>query len=346
MTAHRIGTRWWQRLMALLPVLLTAPFLAGCTLEEFPQSTLHPQADYAHTIHNILTLQTTWVVIIFAIVQVLLIVAVVRFRNRPGAPDPKPVHGNTVLEIAWTIAPAIILTIVAVPTVIAIYETQADPPEGSLHVTVVGHQWWWEFQYPEEGIVTATDMVVPLGRTIAVDIKTADVLHSFWFPAMGGKRDAVGGRTNRMWFTPERTGEFPGQCAELCGTSHANMRSVHRVVTPAEADAWVAKHRAGPARPDSGTIEAEGLAIYRTSACIACHRVEGISPGVLGPDLTHVGSRSTLAGGMFPNTAEAMEAWILNAPARKPGAKMLTFDEMKMKPEQVKPLVAYLQSLK
>jgi cytochrome c oxidase subunit 2 len=124
------------------------------------------------------------------------------------------------------------------------------------------------------------------------------------------------------------------------------MRMFLRVVTPAEYDAWVAQQQASPALPDSGTIEAQGLALYRSSACIACHKVEGISPGVIGPNLTHVGSRKTLAGGMFPNTAENMEAWILNAPGMKPGAKMLSLEEMKMKPEQVKPIVAYLKSLK
>jgi len=345
MTAHRNGTRWLRhfgRLLGLLPIL----FLVGCTLQDYPQSTLHPQADYAHKIHGILTLQTWWVVIIFAIVQLLLIVAVMRFRSRPGSPEPRPVHGNTVLEIAWTIAPAVILTMVAIPTVLTIYETQTDPPADATQVTVIGHQWWWEFQYPDEKIVTASDMVVPVGKPVVMQIKTADVLHSFWFPAMGGKRDAVGGRTNSMWFTPEVTGEFPGQCAELCGTSHANMRMFLRVVTPAEYDAWVAQQQASPALPDSGTIEAQGLALYRSSACIACHKVEGISPGVIGPNLTHVGSRKTLAGGMFPNTAENMEAWILNAPGMKPGAKMLSLEEMKMKPEQVKPIVAYLKSLK
>jgi cytochrome c oxidase subunit 2 len=345
MTAHRNGTRW-LRLAALLLVLLPVVFLAGCTLQEFPQSTLHPKADYAREIHKILELQTWWVVIIFAIVQIMLIVAVMKFKSRPGAPEPKPVHGNTVLEIAWTIAPAIILTMVAIPTVLTIYKTQADRPANALEITVVGHQWWWEFQYPAEKIVTATEMVVPIGKPVVMDIKTADVLHSFWFPAMGGKRDAVGGRTNNMWFTAEATGEYMGQCAELCGTSHANMRMTLKVVTPAEYDAWVLAQQQGPVQPDSGTIEAQGLAIYRASACIACHNIQGVSPGVIGPNLTHVGSRGTIAGGMFTNTPEEMERWILDSPGRKPGSKMLTLDDMKMKPEQVKPIVAYLQSLK
>jgi cytochrome c oxidase subunit II len=345
MTAHRNGTRW-LRLTALLLVLLPVVFLAGCTLQQYPQSSLNPQADYARQIQSILELQTIWVVIIFALVQGLLIVAVVKFRNRPGAPEPKPVHGNTMLEIAWTIAPAIILTMVAIPTVLTIFKTQENPPANALNVTVVGHQWWWEFRYPSQNIMTASEMVVPVGKPVYMTIKTADVLHSFWFPAMGGKRDAVGNRENHMWFTPDSTGEFPGQCAELCGTSHANMRMKIRVVTPAEYDAWVAAQQAPPVAPEEGSIEAQGLAIYRSSACIACHTIQGISPGAIGPNLTHIGSRETLAGGMFVNTPDEMEAWIKNAPGRKPGAKMLSLDAMKLKPEQVKPIVAYLQSLK
>ncbi len=345
MTAQRNRTRWLRRvalLLGLLPIL----FLIGCTLQEYPQSSLNPQADYAQKIQHILELQTTWVVIIFVVVQVLLIVAVVRFRSRPGSPDPKPVHGNTALEIAWTIAPAVILTMVAIPTVLTIYETQTDPPADATHVTVVGHQWWWEFQYPQENFVTASEMVVPVDKPVVMDIKTADVLHSFWFPAMGGKRDAIGGHVNHMWFTPESLGVFPGQCAELCGVSHANMRMLIKVVTPAEYGEWVAHQQQPPAVPDSGSLEAQGLALFRTSACIACHAIQGVSGGSIGPNLTHVGSRPTLAGGMFENTPDAMEAWIMDAPGRKPGVKMLSLDQMQMKPEQVKPIVAYLQSLK
>jgi cytochrome c oxidase subunit II len=345
MRTRRHGSRW-LRLAALVLTALPIVFLIGCTMQQYPQSSLHPHADYARKIQHILELQVAWVVAIFVLVQGLLIVAVIKFRSRPGSPEPKPVHGNTVLEIAWTIAPAIILAMVAVPTVLTIYQTQTHAPPNALQVTVVGHQWWWEFQYPDAGVVTASEMVVPVGRPVEMNIKTADVLHSFWFPAMGGKRDAIGGRVNHMWFTPEDTGTYPGQCAELCGTSHANMRMLCKVVPQEEYDAWVAAQVKGPVEPDSGSIEAQGRDIFRTSGCIACHAIQGISGGTIGPNLTHVGSRPTLAGGMFPNTPEEMEAWITDAPARKPGAKMLSLEVMNMKQEQVKPIVAYLQSLK
>src|SRR5207237_1050821 len=135
------------------------------------------------------------------LVQGVLIVAAVRFRHRPGAPDPKPVHGNTALEIAWTLAPAVILALVAIPTIQTIFRSQSGFPKDALKVEVIGHQWWWEFRYPELGVVTASELHVPLRRSVVVDIQSADVIHSVWFPAIGGKRDAIPGHTNHIWFT-------------------------------------------------------------------------------------------------------------------------------------------------
>lgn len=326
-------------LLALLPLLA----LAGCTLQEYPQSTMHPRSDYAQDIQNLLEQQVLWVVVIFVLVQGLLIVAALRFRARPGAPDPKPVHGNTVLEIAWTIAPAIVLALVAVPTVLTIYKTQGPRPDGSLLVKVVGHQWWWEFQYPELGITTASEMVVPVGRTTYVQIETADVVHSFWFPAMGGKRDAVPNRTNIVFFKPDSLGEYPGQCAELCGDQHANMKMKLFVRTPEEFDAWAAHQKSDPAMPDSGTLAFEGRKMYAESGCIACHKITGISEGVIGPNLNHVGSRTTIAGSMMPMTDEHLARWISEPDQVKPGTAMLNLG---LAPEQVQAITAYLRSLK
>lgn len=316
--------------------------LAGCA-GEYPQSALRPESDYARQIQALIDQQVFWVVAIFAVVLALLVLVVVRFRERPGAPDPKPVHGNTALEIAWTVAPAIILALVAVPTVAVIFKTQTRPPADAVHVKVIGHQWWWEFQYPELGIVTASEMHAPVGRPVVVDIETADVIHSFWFPAMGGKRDAVPAHTNRMWFTPDSIGTYPGQCAELCGISHANMRMTLVVQTPRDFEAWVAAQQAPPAQPDSGSLAWQGKTAFGQSGCIACHTIRGVSEGPIGPNLTHVGSRTTLAGAMFPNTPEHMARWISDPTARKPGSLM---PSLGLTPDQVNALVAYLQSLK
>jgi cytochrome c oxidase subunit 2 len=333
--------RWIAVALAALPLLA-----AGCRLIDYPQSSLNPQSDYAWSIQHLLDKLAFWVVVIFVLVQGLLIVAVMRFRSRPGAPEPKPVHGNTALEVGWTIAPALILLLIAVPTVMTIFKTQAKPPANALEVKVVGHQWWWEFQYPSLGIVTADEMHVPVGKPIAIDIETADVIHSFWFPAMGGKRDAIPSRTNHMLFTADSLGTFPGQCAELCGLSHANMRMKLMVERPEEFAAWVREQQAAPVEPDSTTPAGHGKLLFSQSACIGCHTIAGVSAGVIGPNLTHVGSRTTLAGGILPNTPEAMAKWITDAPAQKPGSLMPNMAGLGITPDQVPALVAYLQSLK
>jgi cytochrome c oxidase subunit 2 len=342
MTSGSMASRVTRALLPALGALL----LGGCSRHDFPQSSLHPTADYSRWIQNLNIQLTVWVVVIFVVVQALLIVAVVRFRARPGSPEPKQVHGNTTLEIAWTIAPAIILALVAVPTVLTIWKTQTRPPGDLLKVKVVGHQWWWEFQYPDLGITTASELHVPVGKTVWVDIETADVIHSFWFPSVAGKRDAIPGHTNHIWFTPDSLGTFPGQCAEFCGLSHANMRMKLMVTTAGEFDDWVADQKRAPLEPDSTTLAGEGKRIYSTAACIGCHTIDGVSAGIIGPNLSHIGSRTTLAGALFPNTPEEMAKWIADAPGRKPGAIMFPLASLGITREQIPAIVAYLQSLK
>ena len=333
---------WMIRILAAL-ILLAPLVLFGCTTQDFPQSTLHPRADYAWDIQHLLENLLFWVALIFVLVETALIVVVVRFRNRPGLPEPKHVHGHTGLEIAWTIAPAIVLAFIAVPTVVTIFKTQAAAPAGALQVRVIGHQWWWEFRYPELNITTASEMHIPVGRPIAISLETADVIHAFWFPAMGGKRDVVPSRVNHMWFKADSVGTYMGQCAELCGTSHANMKKLLIVQTPEEFDAWVASQQRLPVEPDSTSAAARGKQVFMDAGCIACHYIEGVGPGVIGPNLNHVGSRRSLAGAVFDNTPENMAKWIENPPARKPGAIM---PALGLQPDQITALVAYLQSLK
>jgi cytochrome c oxidase subunit 2 len=342
MAVRKFNSRLLFRLAAGL-LILGAAALCGCALRDYPQSTLHPHSDYARSIQHLLETLVFWVVVIFVLVEAALIVTVVRFRSRPGAPDPKPVHGNTVLEVAWTVAPALILAFVAVPTVLTIFKTQAKAPAGALEVKVVGHQWWWEFQYPELGITTASELHVPVGRAVAVSLETADVIHSFWFPIVGGKRDVVPNHVNHMWFTPDSVGEFPGQCGELCGVSHANMRMKLFVQTPEDFQAWTTAQQGAPAEPDSSSLAGKGKQVFLEVGCVACHTIQGVSPGIIGPNLTHIGTRTTIAGSIYPNDADHLAKWIANPQERKPGATMLNLG---LNPEQIAALVAYLQSLK
>jgi cytochrome c oxidase subunit 2 len=316
--------------------------LGGCGLDS-PATTLTPKSDFGWLIHGLFLQALWWDVAIFLVVAGILLTAIVRFRERDPARLPRQVRGNARFELAWTIAPAIVLTFIAFPTVAAIFRTQAPAPPDALRVRVTGHQWWWEFQYPDLGIATASDLYLPAGRPVVLELGSPDVIHSFWVPQLGGKRDAVPGRVNRILLRPSTPGEYPGQCAEFCGRSHANMRHLAVVRPPGEFDAWVARQKAPAAAPAEGSAAAAGLRVYTASACVGCHAIRGVSAGGVGPDLTHFGSRRTIAGGMLPNTPEHLARWLRSPPAVKPGALM---PDLRLADGDVQALVAYLGSLR
>jgi cytochrome c oxidase subunit II len=321
--------------------------LAGCGLLDSAATTLTPQSDFGWTSHRIFIQILRWDTAIFLVVQVLLLVAVFRFRERDPKAIPRQVRGSAVLEIAWTLIPAVILTFIAFPTVAAIFRTQTAPPKDALRVKVIGHQWWWEFQYPDLGVVTASDLHLPAGRPVSLEISSTDVIHSFWVPRLGGKRDAIPGSMTRIVLTAAAPAEYPavyhGQCAEFCGASHANMRHVAVVETPEAFAGWAAKQKEPALTPPDGSPAASGLQVYRTGTCVGCHTVRGVSAGGIGPDLTHFGSRTTIAGGILPNTPENLARWVRHAPVLKPGSLM---PAQKLSDPEVAALVAYLQSLR
>jgi cytochrome c oxidase subunit 2 len=283
-------------------------------------STVVPRSDVARTILDVYGLITWFALGIAAVVFAGLAWVLFRFRERPGAPLPPQTRGHTLLELAWTIAPALVLLVIAIPTIQAVFRTQADPAGTALEVAVRARQWWWEFRYPALGVVTANELHLPAGQPVVLILEGPDVIHSFWVPRLGGKRDVIPGRRNTLVLTPEVPGEYWGQCAEFCGASHANM-GLRVVVDSAETFArWVAGQRAAPAEPTGAA--AEGRAVYARSACVGCHTIQGVSAGTLGPDLTHFGSRRTLAAGMVPNTAAHLVAWLRDPQRLKPGAKM------------------------
>ncbi len=316
--------------------------LGGCGLAS-PQTTLTPRSSFGAISHRIFLQILVWDVLIFLVVATVLVVAIVRFRERdPGALPPQ-VRGNARLELAWTIAPALVLTFIAFPTVTAVFRTQAPPAPGALKVRVTGHQWWWEFEYPELGISTASDLHLPAGQAVVFELSSSDVIHSFWVPQLGGKRDTPPGQVNRMLLTPTTPGVYPGQCGEFCGVSHANMRHTAVVQSPEEFQAWVARQTAPPAEPPEGSPAAQGRQLFATSACVGCHTIRGLSGGRVGPDLTHVGSRRTIAGGILTNTPEHLASWLRDPPAIKPGSLM---PDLRLTDAQVAALVAYLTSLR
>ena len=424
-----------------------------------PNSTLVPHSDLGREIDFLWDRLLLLGTIVFVLTETALLFIVFKYRHREGQAKPPQTHGSTKLEITWTLIPAVILVFIAVPTVRTIVTTQAAAAPGALNIDVTGHQWWWEFEYPEYGITTANEIYLPAGRTVNFRLRSADVIHSFWTPQLGGKRDVVTNRTNYIWLTPDSSTAsqvWNGFCAEYCGTAHTYMRFRVFTVTPAEFDSWVAGQRlpaqfgavaaatpapgtaapgtaatgtaatgsaaapgmvaASPAQSpagvpteaaqaaagriatqssgtgavggsaravprgrepeanpgartvDSGTARFasasaiapgyvfpreripdyavpnapipgtlkftagltgnahRGRQIFSSKTCIGCHAIAGnpTAMGVIGPNLTHFGSRSTIGAGLYPNTPAYLALWIKDARAMKPGSLMPT----------------------
>ncbi|HET7458026.1 MAG TPA: cytochrome c oxidase subunit II [Gemmatimonadaceae bacterium] len=468
--------RQWFAAAALTALCVLA--LAACGRDGYPNSTFHRTTEFNTAISSLWDRLLFLGTVVFVIVEGLLVYTVVRFRSKPGAREPRHVHGNTTLEILWTAIPAVILVFIAVPTVRTIFRTQAKAVSSALQVEVIGHQWWWEFRYPQYGVITANELYLPVGRTVNFSLRTNDVLHSFWIPRLGGKRDLIANHTNYLWFTVNDSlaadGGTPlnGSCNEYCGTSHANMKFRVFTVPAADFAAWVAHQQTpaafgtaapaaattpAPAAPAAGTANrpatsggdvalataAQAPATTKTAAaqpqkqqptppaagaaaavsgnplgaatqgqttaalvpeqkymafpreklqgynlpntplpnipfdstrkgdptrgqtafllggCVGCHAIKGnpIAVGNIGPNLTHIGSRYTIAGAQYPNDTEHLVRWIKNARLMKPGSQMPTLGKGQIDPvtkakagilddQQIADVVAYLQALK
>ena len=479
------GTDRLRRLASYAFFAALAIAAVSCN-EAHPNSTLTPHSDFGREIDFLWDRLLLLGTIVFVLVEAALVFIVIKYRRRDNQPTPPQTHGSTKLEITWTLIPAVILVFIAVPTVRTIFITQAQAAPGSLNIDVTGHQWWWEFRYAEYGVTTANEIYLPVGRTVNFRLRSADVIHSFWTPQLGGKRDVVTNRTNYLWYTPDSStasSVWNGFCVEYCGASHANMRFRVFTVTPEQFASWVAGQKmparfgaVGPAAPSGGpnpppregpavttpggpntptqaaqaaapTVAqqssgtqavggtqpaiprpqnpeanpgaqvgvtgvapagrsvvsasgglpagyifpreripdyavphspippdlkftpgltgnaARGKQVFSGAACIGCHSIAGnpIAMGVTGPNLTHVGSRSTIAAGRFPNTAAFLALWIKNARAMKPEVlmptlgldeydpvlkKKVTADTGGLTDQQIADIVAYLTALK
>lgn len=327
-------------LFIAIPILL-ALLIAGCT--PGPQDALNPVGPVGlmeASLYNLIF----WIAVgVFVVVEGLLLYTIVRYRRRSANGVPAQTHGNTKLEITWTLIPVLILVGIAVPTLTTIASAATPPSANSLKVRVVGHQWWWEFDYPDLGIVTADELHVPIGTPIAVTVESADVVHSFWIPRLGGKMQAIPNRQNEAWFQADAPGEYYGQCYQLCGTSHANMRFRVFAESKADFDRWVQQQKAVPPTPAAGDA-AKGAQVFATGPCVGCHAIAGTAAKAkIGPDLTHFGSRRTIAGALLENNPKNLAMWLKDPPAVKPGSLMPNYH---LTDEQVNALVAYLESLK
>ena len=319
--------------------------IAGCSAKDRPMTTLAPKSDLAQWIQSLYIQVTIWDAIIFAIVVAAFILAVFVFSSRVGEAAPAAAASSDLgLEIAWTLGPTLVLLMISVPTIRTIFRSQpAVAPKGALEIKVVAHQWWWEFDYPD-GAKASNELHIPVNRPIRLLLESPDVIHSFWVPQLGGKRDVVPGQINELTFVATVPGMYPGQCAEFCGLSHANMRFRTFVDSPEVFAKWDSAQLAGPvATPTRDELAAEGAKVFADSPCTTCHMIQGISKGYIGPDLTHFGSRTTLAAGVLPNTPENVARWIENPDEIKPGANM---PPLLLPGPELNALVAYLESLK
>jgi cytochrome c oxidase subunit 2 len=473
------GTDRLRRLASYALLAVFAITVLSCN-EAHPNTTLVPHSDLGREIDFLWDRLLLLGTIVFVLVEAVLLYVVFRYRRRDDKTTPPQTHGSTKLEITWTLIPAVILVFIAVPTVRTIFITQAQAAPGSMNIDVIGHQWWWEFRYADYGVTTANEIYIPVGRTVNFRLRSADVIHSFWVPQLGGKRDVVTNRTNYMWYTADSStasSVWNGFCVEYCGASHANMRFRAFTVTQQQFDSWIAAQKlparfgaVGPPAPMSGPItpplEAPGMTtpagtdaqsqraqaaqprvaaqssgtgavggtqpavprstapeanpgvqggsgqrvaafatsvtpgyifprqqipdfavphspiprdlrftagltgnayrgkqVFSSSACIGCHSIAGnpSAMGTLGPNLTHVGSRSTIAAGRFPNTPAYLALWIKNARSMKPDVLMPTLGLDQYDPvlkakvtaatgglsdQQIADIVAYLTVLK
>ncbi len=340
-TMNRLSFSKIRTAVLLLGVLVLASS-CGWSLWDNPMTTVRPRSDFGRWIDEIFMLISWTTLAIFIVVEVGLLYVCWRFRDRPGAPIPKQVHGHTVLELSWTVAFAVILLIIGIPTIKIIFRTQEAPAATDFNVDVYGHQWWWEFRYPDQKIVTANELHLPVGKTVVFRLHGPDVIHSFWVPYLGGKRDVVPHRVNRLIMTPEVPGEYIGQCAEYCGTSHANMRMRAIVHPQGGFEQWVKAQQAPPVE-STDPLAQQGKDLYSKSTCVGCHAIAGVSSGQIGPNLSHFASRKTFAGSLLPINQQNVVKWIENPGHLKPGALM---PNLGITGEQSKAMAAYLLTLK
>ncbi|MCB9680238.1 MAG: cytochrome c oxidase subunit II [Alphaproteobacteria bacterium] len=345
---------------SLVLTVLGATGLAGCELwpynnGQYPYTTTDPISDFGMYTHELYA-QITWIVlVIFAAVTALLAFTLLRFRDDGQPGNPEQIHGNTQMEIGWTLLPIVIVLFLIVPTVRTIFVIADAPPAGAIdpasglvmrddagepvkktvEIKVIGKRWWWAFEYVNEGIVTGNQFAIPDDRPVSLLITSDTVIHSFWVPRIGGKRDAVPGRMNRIWFNlqqdvqPGEVEHIRGECAEYCGDAHALMRFEVIALDGADFDRWVTEYQAGPKL--AGDVKTKGEAAFAAGGCIGCHAITGNDQanGLQGPNLTFFGDRRWLAAGvhdMYPNgrsdathAHDLLTQWVRHPDSLKPG---------------------------
>jgi len=350
--------------------LLLAPLMAASAAGEPMRpiaNMFDPLSKPALMIHDSSVMALLVCAVIFVIVTGMLVYVTFKFRSKGSADDrkePPQIYGSSQIELAWTVIPILITVVLILVTTRTIGEIQDHPiPANALRIRVIGHQWWWEIHYQKlladqdgkaildksgkEQFVTdftiANEIHVPVARHTEITLESADVLHSFWVAQLNGKTDLIPGIKNHTWIEPSATGVYFGNCAEYCGTQHANMQIKVIVQTEADFAQWVTQQKTPPAPPTTPEAIA-GKQIFYANSCINCHKVDGtVAEGVFGPDLTHLATRMTIGAGIRPNNTESLREWMHDPATFKPGVLM---PDMQLTDQQVDQVVAFLQTLK
>jgi cytochrome c oxidase subunit II len=342
--------RWIASLtqLVLLGTLFSLPSFASTAAPSPIPSIFDPYSTPAHAIYHLSLFVLSICAGIFLVVFSLIVYAAVKYRRRPSDDDCEPpqIYGSNQVELAWTVIPILIVVVLFLASARVIHAVEdAQFPTNAIQVTATGHQFWWEFEYPKYGFVTANELHVPVspnGTSLPTHIMllSADTDHSFWVPQLAGKTDLIPNRRNEMWIEPHEVGTYVGQCAQYCGTQHAKMLLTVVVQTPADFERWVQEQK-GPAVVSAQV--AEGRKVFETNACMSCHTIAGTpANGRFGPDLTHLMSRTTIAAGAAPNNEENLRLWVKEPDAIKPGCLM---PAMQLEDRDLDSLVAYLMSL-
>ena len=348
----RGSSNWRMPLAVQVIVLLCVPAAALADPADrslSPTNIFAPASSPTHSIFGLSLFVVAVTAAIFVIVFSLLVYCVLRFGKRADddGREPPQVYGSNQVELAWTVIPVLIIVVLFMATARVIASIQkAAQPGNAVQVIAIGHQFWWEYRYPGLKVVTANELHVPVSdpahpTPTFITLLSADTDHSFWVPRLAGKTDLIPNHPNSMWFDPQQTGLYLGQCAQYCGTQHAKMLLRVYVQSRQEFDRWIEEQRR-PAQA-SATVS-EGRRIFEATACINCHAVNGtVADGRFGPDLTHLMSRESIAAGAAPNTLENLRLWIQNPEAIKPGSKM---PAMGLSDHELDAVTAYLATLR
>jgi cytochrome c oxidase subunit 2 len=318
--------------------LVCGLLLAGC---DGPQSALVPAGSSAERIADLFWWMTAGAAVVWIAVIVLALYAI------RVSPELHTQRRANLLIVGGAVVPTIVIAVLVIYGLAPLPALLAPAPDGSLKITVLGEQWWWRVQYQSAGgdlVVLANEIRLPVGEPVEFRLESPDVIHSFWIPSLGGKIDMIPGRVTRLSLTPTKTGVFRGACAEYCGTSHALMSFYVVVEEKAAFDRWLA-HQQAPALPRDDPLAVRGQELFLANGCAACHTIRGTpAKGVLGPDLTHVGSRISIGAGMLPNNSETLLRWIARTEQVKPGVLMPAFGMLP--DEDLKALALYMETLK